>query len=295
MSNLTKKPYVIVIGNEKGGAGKTTTSIHLIVYLLNLGFKVSSIDVDVRQQSLTRYLENRKKTKERSESEVLLPNHFVAIESCLPSIAERSAEESRSFMEIHNQAAEDVDFIVIDTPGTNSNLSVIAHSFADTIITPINDSFLDLDILAQVDPEKMDVAKLSHYSQVIWQQKMLKAKNSSSELSWIIVRNRLGTTDAINKRNMSIVLDKLSKRIGFKVAQGFGERVIFRELFLHGLTLLDLNKNKLNINITLSHVAAKQELREFLKSLQIKAIEEKLELEKQDIKSSVVKKIVETT
>jgi len=293
MSSLTKKPYVIVIGNEKGGAGKTTTSVHLIIYLLNLGFKVSSIDVDVRQQSLTRYLENRKITKEKRQTDIFLPNHFVAVESSLPSVAERSTEESRSFVEIYNQAAKDTDFIIIDTPGTNSNLSTIAHSFADTIITPINDSFLDLDILAQVDPDKMDVAKLSHYSQVIWQQKMLKAKNMGGELSWVIVRNRLGTTDAINKRNMSIVLEKLSKRIGFKVAKGFSERVIFRELFLHGLTLLDLGKNKLNINVTLSHVAAKQELREFLKSLQIKSIEERLEAEKQEVRPSGMRKIVE--
>jgi chromosome partitioning protein len=273
------KPHVIVIGNEKGGAGKTTTTVHLIVYLLNLGFKVSSIDADVRQQSLTRYLENRKTTKEKRQTEISLPNHFVAHESSLPNIGERCQEEADRFAELYSQAAKDADFIIIDTPGTNSNLSLIAHSYADTIITPMNDSFLDLDILARVDPDKMDVAKLSHYSQVIWQQKMQKAKNSGKELNWVIVRNRLGTTDAINKRNVGTVLDKLAKRIGFKVAQGFSERVIFRELFLHGLTLLDLHINKLNINVTLSHLAAKHELREFLKSLNIKQLEQRLEQE----------------
>ena len=273
------KPHVIVIGNEKGGAGKTTTTVHLIVYLLNLGFKVASIDADVRQQSLSRYLENRQTTGEKRKTEILLPTHFVAHESSLPNISERCLEEADKFAEIYQQASKDADFIIIDTPGTNSNLSLIAHSYADTIITPMNDSFLDLDILARVDPEKMDVAKLSHYSQVIWQQKMQKAKNSGKELNWVIVRNRLGTTDAINKRNVGTVLDKLSKRIGFKVAHGFSERVIFRELFLHGLTLLDLHINKLNINVTLSHLAAKHELREFLKSLNVKQIEERLEKE----------------
>jgi len=274
------KPHVIVIGNEKGGAGKTTTTVHLIVYLLNLGFKVSSVDADVRQQSLTRYLENRSSTKEKRQSEISVPNHFVAFESALPNIGERCLEEADKFAETYSQAiASDADFIIIDTPGTNSNLSLIAHSYADTIITPMNDSFLDLDIIARVDPEKMDVAKLSHYSQVIWQQKMQKAKNSKGELNWIIVRNRLGTTDAINKRNVGMVLERLAKRIGFRVAQGFSERVIFRELFLHGLTLLDLHINKLNINVTLSHLAARHELREFLKSLNIKAIEQKLEKE----------------
>jgi chromosome partitioning protein len=282
MKDLSK-PHVIVIGNEKGGAGKTTTTVHLIVYLLNLGFKVSSIDADVRQQSLTRYLENRQITANKGDGTILLPKHFVAHESTLENISDRCSEEAQKFAEVYNLAAENADFIVIDTPGTNSNLSLIAHSHADTIITPMNDSFLDLDILARVDPEKMDVAKLSHYSQVIWQQKMQKAKNSGRELNWVILRNRLGTTDAINKRNVGIVLEKLSKRIGFRVAQGFSERVIFRELFLHGLTLLDLHINKLNINVTLSHLAAKHELREFLQSLAIKEISMRLEQEPQKI------------
>lgn len=277
------KPHVIVIGNEKGGAGKTTTTVHLIVYLLNLNFKVASIDADVRQQSLTRYLENRKNTQEKKQTKIFLPNHFIAHESTLSNIGERCQEEADRFATLYNQAAKDADFIIIDTPGTNSNLSLIAHSYADTIITPMNDSFLDLDILARVDPDKMDIAKLSHYSQVIWQQKMQKAKNTGKELNWVIVRNRLGTTDAINKRNVGTVLDKLAKRIGFKVAQGFSERVIFRELFLHGLTLLDLHINKLNINVTLSHLAAKHELREFLKSLNIKQLKERLEEESSKI------------
>ena len=203
----------------------------------------------------------------------------MAFESSLPNIGERCLEEADKFAEIYNLAAASSDFIVIDTPGTNSNLSLIAHSYADTIITPMNDSFLDLDIIARVDPEKMDVAKLSHYSQVIWQQKMQKAKNSKGELNWIIVRNRLGTTDAINKRNVGLVLERLAKRIGFRVAQGFSERVIFRELFLHGLTLLDLHISKLNINVTTSHLAAKHELRDFLKSLNIKTIEQRLDQE----------------
>ena len=293
MSELAKA-HVIVIGNEKGGAGKTTTSMHLIAYLLHLGLKVASIEVDVRQKSLTRYLENRKSTKENKQADILMPEHFIAFESNLSNIEERNKEETEKFKEIFVKASNYADFIVIDTPGSNSNISRIAHSYADTIVTPINDSFLDLDILAQINPDKMDISKLSHYSQVIWEQKMLKAQRGEGEINWVVVRNRLSTIDAINKRNMAEILEKLSKRIGFRVAQGFSERVIFRELFLHGLTLLDISKNKFNINMSLSHIAAKQELREFLKNLKIKKLEELLSQDSLD-PNSIKTKIAETT
>ena len=262
--------------------------MHLIAYLLHLGFKVVAIDVDVRQKSLTRYLENRKSTKERKQYNILMPEYHVAFESSLPNIDERCQEEEKKFKELFDQVSSYADFVVLDTPGSNANISKIAHSYADTIITPINDSFLDLDILAKINPEKMDVAQLSHYSQVIWEQKMLKAKREEGELNWVIVRNRLSTTDAINKRNMTEVLDKLSKRIGFRVAQGFSERVIFRELFLYGLTLLDISKDIHNINFSLSHIAAKQELRDFLRSLRIKKIEEVLTQDQFDTRARAI-------
>ena len=274
MSQLTA--HTIVIGNEKGGAGKTTTCMHLIAYLLHLGFKVSSIDVDIRQKSLTRYLENRKITKEKKHSEILLPNHFVATESNLNNIDERNKEEDALFQKLYQEASQNVDFVVMDTPGSNTNISRIAHSYANTIITPINDSFLDLDILAKVDPDKMEISKLSHYSQVIWEQKMLRAKRGDGEINWVVIRNRLSNVAANNKRNMAIILEQLSKRVGFRAAYGFSERVIFRELFLYGLTLLDITRDIYNINFSLSHIAAKQELREFLTSLKIVQIDRAL-------------------
>jgi chromosome partitioning protein len=54
------RPYVIVVGNEKGGSGKSTAAMHLIVALAKLDFKLGSIDLDARQSSLSRYIANRR-------------------------------------------------------------------------------------------------------------------------------------------------------------------------------------------------------------------------------------------
>lgn len=267
-----KNSHIIVVGNEKGGAGKTTTCMHLVAYLLNLGLDVATIDVDSRQKSLSRYIENRATTKNSKDFDVRLPKHFIAEESTANDINERNKLEEEGFVKLLEEAKKFADFVVIDTPGSNTNLSRVAHSYADTIVTPINDSFLDLDILAKIDAETHAITSLSHFSQFLWERKLEKAKRQAGELNWIVVRNRLSNIDANNKRNILAVLEKLSKRVGFKLAEGFSERVIFRELFLHGLTLLDINKNTFNINFSMSHIAAKQELRNFLKALNLEKI-----------------------
>ncbi len=264
--------YIIVVGNEKGGAGKTTSTMHLIASLLDLNFSVGSIDVDCRQLSLTRYMENRKNTASKSHPELKFSQHYALKSSTLDNIAESEAQEAANFEETLNLAKANNQFIIIDTPGSNSFLSRLAHSYADTIITPINDSFIDLDVLAKIEAETFKVQYPTLYSQMIWEQKMKRAKRDQGSINWIVMRNRLSNIDAKNKRNMSMALDKLSQRIGFKIAPGFSERVIFRELFLNGLTLLDIKEN-----LNLSHLAAKQELREFLKALQIVEVDHRLE------------------
>ncbi|OJV12042.1 MAG: hypothetical protein BGO27_00350 [Alphaproteobacteria bacterium 33-17] len=269
-----KKTVIIVIGNEKGGAGKTTTTMHLATSLLTLGFKVATIDVDSRQKSLTRYVENRTNTNEKKAGGVLLmPLHFVIPESNSTDLNEKSKEEEERFNDAINHATE-MDFIVIDTPGNNTFLSNLSHAHADIIITPMNDSFVDLDVLAKVNPDTFAIEKPAHYSQMVWEQKMKRAAKNQESIDWILLRNRLSNIDAKNKRNMTEVLNKLSSRIGFRHAPGFSERVIFRELFLQGITLLDLAAQ--NIPLTLSHISARQELKLFLKALGLKKIDESL-------------------
>ncbi len=264
------KAHIIVIGNEKGGAGKTTTSMHLITSLLHLGFKVSSIDVDCRQKSLSRYLENRNTYSAKHNLNLYSPKHFT-----LDATAdhEDDIEKLNNFIE---KELENSDFLLIDTPGSNTPLSSFAHSKADSIITPINDSFLDLDVIAQIEADSLKIIRPSFYSQAIWEQKMQKAKREQGEINWLVIRNRVSSIDAKNKQKMSDVLERLSSRLGFRVAMGFNERVIYRELFLHGLTLLDIKPGITDINLSLSHITAKQELNNLLRQINVAKLNEVL-------------------
>ena len=266
--NQNKMPHVFVIGNEKGGAGKTTCSMHLIIGLLERGYKIASIDTDSRQHSLTTYIENRKNYNNANpKNKVDMPLHFHLQEGKYNIVAEKEREEKSQFEKAFKMARNHADYIVIDTPGSYTNLSRIAHSYADTVVTPINDSFIDLDVMAKIEGNNFDVTRPSIYSQMLWEQKMARAARDQGSIEWVVVRNRLNSLDAQNKRNVAAALEKLSKRVAFKIAPGFSERVIFRELFPHGLTLLDLKKANFTKSFSLSHVAARQELRSFLNSL----------------------------
>jgi len=270
MKQKLELPHIFVIGNEKGGAGKTTCSMHLIAGMMERGLKVASIDADCRQHSLTRYLENRDHYNQKNpDKAVPSPKHFLLKESLATNTVDKEAEEAESFIDALNKARDYADIVVIDTPGSYSFLSRLAHSHADTVVTPINDSFLDLDVMARVSPDNMSIVAPSIYSQMIWEQKMERAKRDGGSINWVVMRNRLSNLDATNKRNVAEALNNLAKRISFQVAPGFSERVIFRELFLQGLTLLDLTKANYDKSFSISHVAARHELREFLACLKI--------------------------
>jgi chromosome partitioning protein len=68
---------------------------------------------------------------------------------------------------------------------------------------------------------------------------------------------------------MASVIEALSRRIGFRVAAGLSERVIYKELFLNGLTLLDLKRGGAGPSLTMSHVAARQEVRDLVAALNL--------------------------
>jgi len=164
----------------------------------------------------------------------------------------------------------DCDFIIIDTPGSDTSLSRLAHTLADTLITPLNDSFLDLDLLGRIDHDGAKILKPSVYSEMVWEQRKQRAINRGRPIDWIVMRNRLSSLDAKNKRDIGRLLEDLSRRIGFRIAPGFTERVIFRELFPRGLTLLDLSRKDAGVTWRISHVAARQEVRELVASLGLK-------------------------
>ena len=260
--------HIIVVGNEKGGSGKSTTCMHVGTALARMGHRVGALDLDVRQRSFARYVENR---IAYADSEGLsLPAPLMA---ALPDLTEADLAPGENLSDRRLGEAiagleQIVEFIVIDCPGSHTRLSQLAHSLADTLITPMNDSFVDFDLLARIDPETYEIKGPSVYSEMVWHARQLRAKAGLKAMDWIVVRNRLGAQEMHNKRKVGRALSDLSKRIGFRVAPGFSERVIFRELFPTGMTLLDLRElgvERLNV----SNLAARQELRDLIKALNL--------------------------
>lgn len=257
-------PYIVVLGNEKGGTGKSTIAMHLIVSLLKKGAKVASIDTDARQGTLTRYITNRMKMREQYD--IVMPEHCAVFKSDNKNVEEAKKEDENNLSD-KVESFKSFDYIVIDTPGNDTFLSRMAHSLADTIITPLNDSFIDLDMLVKVENGPLESLKPSTYAEMVWDQKKEKARRSGGSVDWIVLRNRLSPLFSKNKEEMRKILESLSKRIGFRLLSGFCERVIFRELFINGTTLLDLQDT--DFSMTLSHVAARQEMNELIAALEI--------------------------
>jgi len=255
-----RRAHVIVVGNEKGGSGKSTTAMHIIVALLQQGRSVASIDGDARQGTLTRYIANREKFIKQSSRDIGMPSHYAVDPSKeTASESERNAELERLKLLIEG-ALINHDILIIDTPGSASALSRLAHSYADTLVTPINDSLVDFDVLAHVDGTRFAIMGPSHYAEMVWDQKKVRADRDGGSIDWIVMRNRLSSLDAHNKREMERLVRELAKRISFRAIPGFGERVIFRELFLVGLTILDLKDAAGPQALSASHHAARQEV-----------------------------------
>jgi chromosome partitioning protein len=264
--------HVIVLGNEKGGTGKSTTAMHVVVALLRLGRSVGCIDLDSRQRSLARYVENRRGYAERSGTTLPCPEVITLVRSMRDSRAEAEDEERETFEATLARLRAENDFVVIDSPGSDSYLARLGHAAANTLITPLNDSFVDFDLLAHVDPESYDIQSPSHYAEMVWDSRKRRALRRFAPIDWVVMRNRLTTLDTHNKRRLADILDALAGRIGFRVAPGFGERVIYRELFPMGLTLLDIGESNSGHKLTMSHVAARQEMRSLVSCLNLPGI-----------------------
>ena len=261
-----KGAHVVVVGNEKGGSGKSTTAVHIAVALMLEGRSVACLDVDTRQRTMGRYLANRRTfVKAAGADHVVMPADY-ALER--DGSDDAAAEKLRLLIE---GATINHDVVVMDTPGSVSPLSALAHAYADTLITPINDSFVDLDVIAHVDARRLAVMGPSHYAEMVWAQKKARAARDGGSIDWIVMRNRLASLDSHNTRKMTGVLDELAKRIGLRVVSGLSERVIFRELFLAGLTILDLKDAVGPQALSASHRAARAEVLELVAAMRLPA------------------------
>ena len=262
--------YIIVVGNEKGGSGKSTTCMHVATALARMGKRVGALDLDLRQKSFGRYVENRRAYLPRSGLSLPTPDYRD-----LPEVDPASLAPGENPFDARLSAAVAAldpvsDFIVIDCPGSHTKLSQMAHTLADTLVTPMNDSFIDFDLLARMSPEG-EVLGPSIYSEMVWSARQMRGQAGAGPIDWVVLRNRLGTTEMHNKRRVGEALTRLSRRIGFRVAAGFAERVIYRELFPRGLTLLDLRDIGTQ-QLSMSNIAARQELRDLLAELRLPGV-----------------------
>jgi chromosome partitioning protein len=263
-------PYVIVVGSEKGGTGKSTTAIHLAVALMKLGFRVGTIDLDARQGTFTAFCRNRAAQGEHAGRPLEQSKHRAILRSTATDPPAAEADEAGRLQDAFDDLA-DCHFIVVDTPGSDSYLCRLGHNRADTLVTPLNDSFLDIEVLARINRERREVEAPSVYSQLVWEQNNQRVVAGRPPIDWVVLRNRLAHLEARNMREIQAVLELLAKRIGFRVAPGMSERVVFRELFMKGLTALDLpeagNGQAGGHPGASSHAAARREIHGLLQAI----------------------------
>lgn len=255
---LAKKAHIIVVSNEKGGTGKSTISMHLAISLMQESFSVAVIDMDGRQGTLSKYIANRKKFCLHRKIKLPVPELFTYAPQSDPELiaANRDNIDHRIKELIH-----EYDAIIIDTPGTKNYLFDIAHRYADTLITPMTDSLIDLNVMADIDFESATIGRPGHYASFIWDVKKQMAAEGRHYLNWIVVGNKTSPYKSKNKNAVFEYLERLGKLYGFRFTPGLKDRLIFKELFLEGLTVLDMQNEKLKMRMTMSHLAAKREVR----------------------------------
>jgi chromosome partitioning protein len=247
--------------------------MHVIVALLKAGARVGSIDTDGRQRTLTRYIENRAVWKQKTGLPLELPTHFTVPVGEGDTLADVEDREFRAFAEAISRTEYGFDYVVVDTAGSNTYLMRVSHAMADTLITPINDSFIDFDVLARVDPQTYEVRELSHYAELVAESRRQRSLVDSRGMDWIVVRNRLSPTRTRNRQKLTRGLEELARRVGCRLADGISERVVFRELFPRGLTALDtLDRKTLGSEPTVSHVAARDEIRTLIDALRLPTV-----------------------
>jgi chromosome partitioning protein len=263
-----RSAHVIVVGNEKGGAGKSTISIHLAVALLKAGHKVACIDLDTRQQTLTRFFENRKSWAANASWPIELPRHCAMARGDSTDVRANEAHEFALFAEAIGAVEHDYEFVVIDTPASDSYLMRLAHSLADTLISPLNDSFIDIDVFSRVNHDRSQRGAVAQYAELVLEARRRRRLVDNGVIDWVMVRNRMASIASNNARQIALSIARMSGELRFRVADGLHDRVIFRELFPIGLTALDPIEQAAS-GLSSSQSAARREIEGLLAALDL--------------------------
>lgn len=235
VSKVCAKPRpstcVIVYANEKGGVGKSTLAFHHAIALANGGHKVAAIDLDRRQQSLARAIANRENTARCLGKALPSPRYGVL--------------HQQSGTQLHQEIGRigsDCDFVIIDVPGTDSPLARYAMALADTLVTPINASHFDLDVLGHFDPVSGALRQPGPFASCVRDINTERARAGRPLGSWIVVKNRVRKAERCQQARVDNALTQLAGEMEFEVSDGLSERVIYRELLPFGLTCQDLHR-----------------------------------------------------
>ena len=265
-----RSAHVIVVANEKGGTGKSTVSIHTVTGLLKAGHSVASIDLDTRQRTLTRFFENRQSWANQAGASLEMPYHYALDRGASKSVAENETEEFSAFAKAIQEVEHDYEFVVIDTPASDSYLMRLAHSLADTLVSPINDSFIDVDVFSRVHHDRATRGSISHYADLVIEARRRRRQVDAGMIDWIVLRNRIASLQSNNARQIAVSVGKLSQELQFRMAEGLHDRVIFRELFPIGLTALDpIEQSAKGGLLTNSQLAARTEIHEMIETLML--------------------------
>ncbi len=247
--------HLIVFANEKGGVGKSTLAFHTAVALADAGKKVACIDLDYAQATLSRALTNREATCRLLKTWLPMPRHTALAQ---PSGAYLSQEIAR--------IGSDCDFILIDAAGSDSPLIRRAIAMADTLVTPVSCSFADLDVLGQFAAHTQRLTRLGHFTRLVQALNGARQDMGLPAPDWIVLPNRSRPASSNNEIAARNALSRLAKKAGFRLGEGLGDRVAYRELFLFGLTHIDLKRIP---NLAKVKVYARREIEQLLTDLRL--------------------------
>jgi len=268
LADICRRPEIhariIVFANEKGGVGKSTLAFHTCIALARTGHKVLAIDLDRRQRSLQRALENREATTRSLGVDLPTPQHLVLEHQSGAMLGQEIA-----------RVGANCDTIIIDVPGHDSPIARRAIAMADKLITPVNPTFVDLDSIARFTAGTLQLTKLGPFAQTVTQLRQARIDRGLKPADWLLVKNRVRRAEKRQLARFNRAIGQLPRALDLHITNGLTERVAYRDLFLFGLTHADCAGLPGLANIK---VHADQEMDELLEELGIVSRDQKAKI-----------------